>query len=332
MAVWLTRAGAHGEREDFALEHGVAAIGWDEVPDLAGAPSRAEVEKLLEVAYPQDTPQRRANHSRQLWAFKDTIHEGDLVVLPLKQRAAIAIGRVTGPYQYQSKNPQGARHTRPVEWIQQDLPRTKFDQDLLYSLGAFLTVCRIERNKAEERIRAILKGGGEGPRPEPEDGEGQLDVEEYARDQIRTFIAKRFRGHELARLVTAILNAQGYRTQTSSPGADGGVDVVAGHGAMGFDTPRICVQVKSSDQAENVNTLRELQGVMKNFGAQQGLLVAWGGFKKSVHDEARRHFFEIRLWDAGDLVDALLRDYDNLPEDIQAELPLKRVWTLVTEE
>jgi restriction system protein len=101
---------------------------------------------------------------------------------------------------------------------------------------------------------------------------------------------------------------------------------------MGFDPPRLCVQVKSSDTPEDVKTLRELQGVMRNFGAEQGLLVAWGGFKSSVHAEARRHFFEIRLWDAGDVVKALLENYERLPEDVQAELPLKRIWSLVLEE
>jgi len=341
MAVWLVRAGRAGEREEFALEKGIAAIGWDEVPDMSTVPSRDALDAVLRETYPQASPQRLANHLGQLWAFRERIQEGDLVVLPLKHRAAIAIGRVTGPYSYRSDFPLGARHTRPVEWIRQDLPRSAFDQDLLHSLGAFLTVCRITRNNAEERIPDILKGGrtaapamtapsvkGE----EPEESEAPLDLEEYSRDQIRTFISRKFRGHDFARLVTAILDAQGYRTQTSPPGADGGVDIVAGHGPMGFDAPRLCVQVKSSDGPEDVKTLRELQGVMKNFGAQQGLLVAWGGFKKTVHDEARRHFFEIRLWDAGDLVDALLKDYGSLPEDVQAELPLKRVWALVLEE
>lgn len=101
---------------------------------------------------------------------------------------------------------------------------------------------------------------------------------------------------------------------------------------MGFDTPRLCVQVKSSDSPVDVRVLRELQGVMKNFGAEQGLLVAWGGFKDSVAKEARQRFFELRLWDSGDLVRALLEFYDQLPEDLQADLPLKKIWILVPEE
>jgi len=71
---------------------------------------------------------------------------------------------------------------------------------------------------------------------------------------------------------------------------------------------------------------------MQTFQADQGLLVCWGGYKKSVLSEARQSFFKVRLWDAGDLVDALLRNYDRFDEDLRAELPLKRVWALVQEE
>ena len=31
MALWLVRAGSHGEREDFAIQNKVAVIGWDDV-------------------------------------------------------------------------------------------------------------------------------------------------------------------------------------------------------------------------------------------------------------------------------------------------------------
>ena len=71
---------------------------------------------------------------------------------------------------------------------------------------------------------------------------------------------------------------------------------------------------------------------MKNFGAERGLLVSWGGFKDTVYQEARTLFFEIRLWDADRLINSLLDCYDRLPDEIPAELPLKRVWLLVPEE
>lgn len=64
------------------------------------------------------------------------------------------------------------RHQRTVTWIRDDVPRDAIDQDLRYSLGAFLTVCRIKRNNAEERIRALLDGA---PLPGPKEGNEAID-------------------------------------------------------------------------------------------------------------------------------------------------------------
>jgi restriction system protein len=101
---------------------------------------------------------------------------------------------------------------------------------------------------------------------------------------------------------------------------------------MGFDGAMLAVQVKSGDQQVDAPTLRELQGVMSNFGATRGLMVSWGGFKKSARAEARRLFFQIRLWDSDVLIDKVTEVYERLPEETKAELPLRRIWTLVPEE
>jgi restriction system protein len=139
-------------------------------------------------------------------------------------------------------------------------------------------------------------------------------------------------GHRLATLVDAVLQIEGYLTRVSPPGPDGGVDILAGTGPMGFGQPRLCVQVKSSPSPVDVNVLRGLQGVLQNFHAEQGLLVCWGGFKSSVIQEARQSFFTIRLWDSGDLLGMILKNHDKFPDELKAELPLKRIWALVLEE
>ena len=335
MAVWLVRAGGHGEREALALEKGLSVIGWEELPNLAGINTREELEELYRQTYPDASNNKVANHVGQVWAFKGRMQEGDLVVLPLKARAAIAIGRITGPYEYRSELPLDARHTRKTKWLKTDIPRTAFGQDLLYSLGAFMTVCQIKRNEAERRIGGIVAGKADSLTETGgvvEEQEGITDLGEYAADQIRAYIGRKFAGHELARLVDEVLKAQGYRTQLSPPGPDGGTDIIAGGGPMGFDPPRLCVQVKSGDSPVDVKVLNELQGVLKKYGAEQGLLVSWSGFKSTVLSEARRLFFEVRLWDAGDLVANLLLSYDRLPAEIQTELPLKRIWALVLED
>lgn len=342
MAVWLVRAGQRGERQDFALDEGLAVVGWDTIPDLTQFKTRDNLETFYTKLEPNHKPSRIRNWVGQLWAFANKIQIGDLIVLPLKGRSAVAIGRGTGPYQYESSAPSGAKHRRPVKWLTEDMPRSRFDQDLLYSLGAYMTVCQIKRNNAEQRIKAIVEGKAALiAKLKPEDGDDAIEatddvappnLKDFSVNQIRTHIGQKFAGHRLADLVNAVLVAQGYQTEVSEPGPDGGVDIIAGRGPMGFDPPRLCVQVKSGNGQQDVKVLRELKGVMKDFGADQRLFIAWGGFKRTATADAKRTFFEIRLWDADDLVEAVLRHYDQFSEDLKADLPLKRIWTLVQEE
>jgi len=136
----------------------------------------------------------------------------------------------------------------------------------------------------------------------------------------------------LARLIDAILQAQGYSTFVSPEGPDKGVDILAAPGPLGFGSPRLCVQVKSSDSALDRPTLDQLIGAMQNFSADQGLLVSWGGFKSSVDKEIPSQFFRVRLWDQNAIINELLQHYDSLDEDIKAEIPLKRMWSLAVSD
>lgn len=331
MTLWMVRAGRHGEREQEALEKGFVAIGWDELPDLSKSNSKEELAILYRRLYPNAKKMTVANEVGQLWRFVDSIKTGDLVVLPLKHRSAIAVGKVESEYEYHKDAGDGLHHIRRVRWIKTEIPRSEFDQDLLYSFGAFMTVCQIERNNAEERVNAILKGR-QIPKDQQEAQTPELDIEQAAKDQLLKYIDQKFKGHELARLVEAVIQAQGYITSRSTPGPDGGVDILAGAGQMGFDNPRICVQVKSSSSPVDVSTFRNLVGTMQKFKADQGLLVSWGGFNSKVIEESRLSFFSVRLWDSGDLLSEILGHFEKLPDSLKAELPLKRIWALVQEE
>jgi restriction system protein len=100
---------------------------------------------------------------------------------------------------------------------------------------------------------------------------------------------------------------------------------------LGFDQPRLVVQVKSGDQQQDVKVLRELKGVLHDHKAEHGLLVAWGGFKRTVLVEARKEFFQVRLWDAQAVINEVLKSYEQLPEKIKVDLPLRKIWILVNE-
>lgn len=87
MAVWLVRAGRRGEREASALEHGVAAIGWNEVPSISGIKTREQLRDLMRQLYPDAKPGRIQNYVAQIRTFAITISQGDLIAMPLKGRS-----------------------------------------------------------------------------------------------------------------------------------------------------------------------------------------------------------------------------------------------------
>ena len=336
--VYLVRAGKHGEDEEYVLENNLAVIGFIEVPSLQKATSRKEFLELIQRASPDRPAGAHSNIAGQLSTFALTMQEGDLMVLPRKTTSQVAIGRVTGRYRYQKVNGE-FRHTRPVEWPRPDVPRVAFSQDLLASFRNRMTVCNISRNQASERVCAVLEGKSD-PGQSEETGKSQEpdlleetypDLSQMAHDQIVERIQSKFKAHDLARLVDAVLQAEGWQTKLSPPGPDGGVDVLAGRGSLGLESPRLCVQVKSQIAPADVTVFRTLQGTMQSFKADQGLLVCWGGFNKVVLKESRQSHFIVRLWDSRDLVEAIYRNYEDLPAEIQAELPMERVWILVAD-
>lgn len=342
-SLFMVRAGSNGQDEDLALESNLAIIGFNDIPSVAESKDFEAVFKLMENTWPDKKPRAVQNYARQMWMFKAALGAGDLIVLPRKLTSQIAIGKVIGPYEYR-KIGKDYRHVRQVKWLKTDLPRTVFKQDLLYSFGAFITVCRIKRNNAEQRVAAVLAGkpdpgfAGAAKKPkndhdlDDESMEDTADLAALASDQIIRHVQSNFKTHDLARLVNEVLKAEGWVTKLSPPGADGGADILAGRGSLGLDQPRLCVQVKSQETPADVTIYRTLQGTMQTFKADQGLLVCWGGFNRAVEAEARQGHFWVRLWNRDDLVAAICRNYDRLSAEIQAEIPLKKVWMLVPDE
>ena len=350
---WLIRAGKSGEREDFNIERGLASMGWGNIPDLRGVPSRGELERMLRFAMPGARDKAISTQANQLRAMRDRVRVGDLVVLPLKTTSQIAFGIVTRPYWYSDDLEPDWRHVVSVDWKRTDVPRTAVKQDLLHSLGSALTICTITRNDGNWRLHQLLRtgidpgarttrtavrrGGSDAVDTDPVDvdatdsPESDIDLERVGKDRIQDHIAEHFAGHELSRLVAELLNAEGFTVDTAPPGPDGGIDIFAGRGPLGLDSPRLIVQVKSSPTPVDVKVVRQLNGVLSSQDADQGLLVAWGGVNQPARREMRNQFFRVRVWDADDLIEAVFRNYDKLDKALQAELPLKRVWSLVEE-
>ncbi|CAM5774439.1 hypothetical protein LMIY3S_04521 [Labrys miyagiensis] len=331
------------------MRDGTLTIGFGIKEDISSLKDRDALTQKMNEINPGAKPRSNAIFGAQVNQFVNVAQTGDLVVCPMKTNSTIWIGRFKGPY----RSGAAGEVTRQVEWLKTDVPRDSFRQDLLYSLGSVMTVCEISRNNAVERVQQLLRTGRD-----PGDGIGNglnskvasksgvaivdqpvdisadqgIDLGQAARDQIERRIASVFSGHDLTRLVAAILDVQGYRTRTTPPGADKGIDIVAGNGPLGLDSPRIVVQVKSGDIIVDQPTVQALIGSIQDAHADHGLIVSWGGFTAAVNRRLNELYFRVRLWGRAEIMNNLLATYDHLPEDIRAELPLKRTWTLVLEE
>ncbi|WP_444995608.1 restriction endonuclease [Aliikangiella sp. IMCC44359] len=355
MKIWLVRAGGNGQYEQKFLDENRVYVTWGRLDaDLSVLQERTELIDLLEERDPDAKVGKLRNHASQIWPFVFSMVEGDWIILPSKSQPVIHIGKLTSNYCHNPEGPDPFFHYRNVEWFAQDIPRSNFSQDILYSLGAFMTICQIKRNNAAERIEAMAKNNWQPENDKAllqsmgvkeasskyitnttveiddanDDQSSEIDLEYTAKQQVVSLIERKFKGHDFTRLITAILQAQGFTTWQSLEGADGGVDILASSGAMGFGEQRICVEVKSGTGSIDRPTVDKLLGAMSKFNSDHGLFVAWGGYKQNVQKELAVSFYRLRLWTQDDVLEQLFSVYDKLDDEFKAELPLKRIWTV----
>lgn len=340
MSIWLFRAGSNGEYEEKFLTEKRVYLTWNNLDiNLSDYFDREKLYNKLNEIYPSEKSKTLYNWLSQIYPIAHRMQKNDWVVLPSKRTSTIHFGKIVGDYEFNPQNDNPYYHSRKIEWFAQDIPRSNFDQDLLYSFGAFMTVCKITRNDAENRIKSMAENNWQSSNSastlfadDDTYSEINTNLEEAIFDSISKYILRKFQGYKMEDLIEEILKAKGFTVYHSKRGADGGKDLLASGGEMGFGSPKICVQVKTQDSAVDRPTLDQLGGVMNNVNAEYGLLVSWNGFKDSVAREEAKQFFRIRLWDSNDVIKELFENYEKLSPSIRAEIPLKQIWILNEEE
>lgn len=340
MKIWLTRGGRHGQYEQKQIDDGRIYLMWKEVEnDLTGLNEREQFREILREAYPQAPNGRIIQNSGQFHLFCCRMQLGDKVLMPRKGKGLVSVGKIISEYGFDPAGDGGFTSYRSVRWQDEDVPKASFDSELQSKLNAATTFCRINADNVVNRVAAAIQGkpnvknaNHEAGSDSSDDGDSAsdsaLNLHDQARDQIRQWLQQNYKGHEMERLIAGILEAQGYTVFRSPIGADKGVDLLAGKGGLGFDEPRLCVQVKTETSPIGRQVLDQLIGVMQNTHAHHGLLVSWSGFKKTVEQEEASQFFRVRLWSSDQVVDELLGCYENLSEELQSEIPLQRTWIL----
>ncbi|HWL23306.1 MAG TPA: hypothetical protein VNR38_06090 [Ureibacillus sp.] len=107
----------HGEnRYKQFLKEDIVAIGWPGIGNLEGQ-SKEEIKKQLEGIYGL-TSGRLGNALGAIWCFKNTMKDGDILLIRYKKKVSIGI---IGPYQYihsLDNDIDGYCHQRTIEWVE----------------------------------------------------------------------------------------------------------------------------------------------------------------------------------------------------------------------
>lgn len=319
--------GIHTKDDNLFLKSNLIAIGWHEMGDLSKIEANRDAfkEKYM-VAYPDAKKGSVATGAGMLYRFCYEAQVGDYVVFPSKINREVNLGVVEGAYVYDSSQPEYVQ-TRKVKWLKH-LPRTAFSQGALYEIGSAMSFFTV-KNYADEFMAALDKDFKKNYSSDPEDesvGATAEDIIESTKDFILKELSRQLKGYDLESFVSDLLRAMGYRTKVSPQGGDSGIDITAYKDEL---PPRILVQVKSQNGDINESTIQSLKGAMRE--GDYGLFVTLSNYTKNAQKYLESTPI-IRGINGTELVELILKYYDDLSEKYQKMIPLKMVYIPVPKE
>ncbi|MDR1769973.1 MAG: restriction endonuclease [Hungatella sp.] len=321
--------GIHSKDDNMFLQKDVIAIGWKEMGDLSKiGVTREDFKEHYLAVYPDAKKGSVANGAGMLYRFAHEVQIGDYVVFPSKIDRMINIGTVESTYEYDADAAEYVQQHK-VKWLKH-LPRTAFSQGALYEVGSAMSFFTV-KNYADEYIAALDKSFKKNAitTDDSEDesvGATAEEIVESTKDFILKELSKNLKGYALEEFVAELLRAMGYRTTVSAQGGDSGIDITAYKDEL---PPRILVQVKSQDGDIKEATIQSLKGAMRE--GDYGLFVSLSNYTK----DAQKYLDNtpiIRGINGTELVDLVLKYYDELSDKYKKMIPLKMVYIPVAKE
>ena len=319
--------GIHTKDDNLFLKENVIALGWQQIGDLSLiVPDRESFKEKYIAAYPDAKKGSIPTGVGMLFRFCHEVQIGDYVVFPSKINREVNIGVIEGEYSYDSTQEEYVQ-TRKVKWLKH-MPRMAFSQGALYEIGSAMTFFSV-KNYAEEFLGALNNEFKKSLSSDAEDesvGATADDIIENTKDFILKELSRQLKGYDLEEFVADLLGAMGYRTIVSPHGGDSGIDITAYKDEL---PPRILVQVKSQDSDIKEATIQSLKGAMRE--GDYGLFVTLSNYTKN----AQKYLDStpiIRGINGTELVDLVLKYYDQLSIKYRQMIPLKMVYIPVPPE
>lgn len=331
VTMWMVRAGEGAWLFDEFERLSIVSVGWPEMGPLHELRSREEFVKAVERIYPAAKKFSNAIAAGQMYRFVREVKVGDSVITYNPAERAYLVGTIASEYQHSSTAPGEQPNLRRVTW------RGRVSRDLLSvgtrnSLGAISTLFVIPSESANE-IERLLVARSIAPaagKPAVAPVANEEEVEDLYKDmQAKAFEftkdkVSQLHWDDMQELVAGLLRAMGYKTRVSPSGSDRGKDIVASPDGLGFEDPRIVVEVKHRTAAMGSQEIRSFLGGRHD--NDKGLYVSTGGFTKEARYEAERGRIPVALMDMDDLVRLLLEHYERMDKESQRLVPLRRLY------
>lgn len=320
--------GIHTQNDNLFLNKDVIAIGWRDFGDLSKVEANRDAFKARYLeAYPDAKKGQIANGAGMLYRFLHEVQIGDYVVFPSKTDRKINIGTIDGDYYFEDSDGEYVQR-RKVKWLKH-IPRLNFSQGALYEVGSAMSFFSV-KNYADEFLSALDKDFKKSVTSDDAEDESvgatAEDIVESTKDFILKELSRQQKGYDLEAFVADLLRAMGYRTTVSPQGGDSGIDITAYKDEL---PPRILVQVKSQDSDIKETTIQSLKGAMRE--GDYGLFVTLSNYTKN----AQKYLDStpiIRGINGTELVDLILKYYEDLSEKYRKMIPLKMVYIPVPKD
>jgi restriction system protein len=309
--VWCVRAGSGAYAKQF-VHGGYVGVHFGMTSDLSQVSSRDELTVLYRAAHPDETSNLVIGQQvGQLARFLLDMQEGDYVLTPAADTALLHYGCLVDGRSYTddaSDSPYPVR--RHVKWVG-TLNRSGLSVPFQNTIRSSLTVFAVSQR--DEFLVAI----GQGVLPP----RGEYDPYRAVLEQVLELTPKEF---EI--LVGHLLTAVGFEgSEVTGRTGDGGVDATGVLSVAGLAEVKVYVQAKRyrSDAKIAAKVVKQLRTAIPS-GAQ-GAFITTADFQHAAADVASEVGFpRIGLINGRQLVDLLAEHWDDIPEEFQERLGLKK--------
>lgn len=319
---WMIRAGDNNELIPIWKDKGIASIGWPKLGDPRKYSSKEEMLIIADNVFAEKKPSTRKSWINIVWRFSREIKKGDRVITYSKETREYLVGTVTEEHFFNETvgDPAYPNNIR-VDWEGTTVKRDLLSQAAKNSLGSVLTVFRADSwgNEFEKLLEYPFVELDE--TNEVEESEIIEELVNRALVMVQDKVDK-LDPWQMQELVGGLLQAMDYNVQVSPKGPDGGVDVLAYKDAFGFEKPIIKVQVKHRKSSASAPEIQQLLGA--NPIDANSLFVSTGGFTSQAEAVAKHN--SVRLVDLEELVDLVVKWYEQMPNDVRALLPLQKMY------